>query len=140
MHKRILVIEDDPDIATLLRLVAHDAGYDVTEAGTLAAARAHLATGVLLNLVVLDFFVPDGDPLGFCEEVQAALPALPVLMLSGDVSDPTRESARAVGCVEFVGKPFDPDTLTDVIRIALGDMPDRRRRPRTRETAPRRAS
>ena len=60
MGGRILLLEDDPDVAQLLIAVLHDAEYVVDFAGTLAEAAQFLATQDY-GLVITDWRLPDGD-------------------------------------------------------------------------------
>jgi DNA-binding response OmpR family regulator len=123
--KRVLVIEDEPDIARLIALILEAAAYKVVEAESLAAARARLTEG-RLDAVLLDLVLPDGDALAFCQELKARAPGAPVLMLTADVAPEVRSRALAAGCAHFLPKPFEPETLEAVVRLVLGDGPDRR--------------
>lgn len=130
MPKRILVVEDEPDNAHLLRLLLENSGYDVRSAETLAAARVLLAEPVPPDLVLLDLLLPEGDALEFSREVKASQPSLPIIVITAQVNREVREKALTAGCAHFLPKPFEPETLEAVVRLVLGDAPDRRRLPR----------
>lgn len=136
MPKRILVVEDDAGIARQVRTVLEADGYDVMQADTLGTARLCLAAAALPQLAVLDVMLPDGDGVDFCHEMKATWPALPVLLTSERLSADARADALATGCVALMPKPFDLETLDLVIRIAVGDLPDRRCRPREGAACP----
>jgi DNA-binding response OmpR family regulator len=128
--KRVLVIEDDADIGRVLDLVLFMAGYLPQTASTIEAARACLALRPY-DLVLADAILPDGDGLDLCRELVTGSPPTPVIVVSGDVGRGIRERALAAGAAHFVAKPFDPEALERVVRMTLGDAPDRRRAPRS---------
>jgi DNA-binding response OmpR family regulator len=110
--RHVLIVEDEPDIAVMLRLVFEE-GYLVTLAGDLAQARAALSHQLLPDLLLLDVMLPDGNGLDFCREVKASRPLIPVLVMTAYArGGPVREAhARACGADGFVPKPFDIDEL-----------------------------
>jgi two-component system catabolic regulation response regulator CreB len=119
----VLLVEDEPDIAAVLRLCLDPQRFAVACAGTLAAARDRLARGPRPDLVVLDLGLPDGNGLTLCREVKAEHPALPVMVLTAYTHEETREAASQAGADRFVEKPFDPDDL----RATVDQLLDRRR-------------
>jgi two-component system OmpR family response regulator len=128
--KRVLLVEDDADVGYVLDLLLGLAGYAARRAAGVEAARHALALGTY-DLALVDRVLPDGDGLAICREVHAACPQTPVIVLSARATPAARDEALAAGAAHFVAKPFDPDTLERVVRITLGDAPDRRRTPRT---------
>jgi len=115
-RKRVLVVEDEPDIALIFRLVL-EGGYAVTLAGSLGEARAVIETHGLPDLVVLDLMLPDGNGLDLCRELKAARPDLPVLIVSAYVREGRvrREELRDCAADAVVGKPFEPEQLETVV-------------------------
>ena len=71
MTARILLIDDDARLTTMLGDYLFANGYDVDSADSLAAGRARLNGGALPDAVVLDLMLPDGDGLDFCRELRA---------------------------------------------------------------------
>lgn len=130
MRKRILVVEDEPDNAALLKIILDAEGYDVLSAEDLAGTRTLLACGEPPDLVVVDLLLPDGDGLDVCREVKARWPGLPVLALTAAVCPDVRERVLAAGCDGFLAKPFESETLGALVRAALRDAADRERTPR----------
>jgi len=110
--RHVLIVEDEPDIAFMLRLVFEE-GYLVTLAGDLAQARAALSRAVLPDLILLDVMLPDGNGLEFCREVKDSQPLIPVIIMTAYArGGPVQEAhARACGAEGFVPKPFDVDEL-----------------------------
>jgi DNA-binding response OmpR family regulator len=110
--KTLLLVEDDPDIAAVLRMSLDLSRYEVETAADLATARALIAQKPP-DLVILDVGLPDGSGLDLCREVKAARPGLPVIILTA-LSRRQRgleAHAWASGADAFVEKPFDPDDL-----------------------------
>jgi DNA-binding response OmpR family regulator len=115
----VLVVDDEPDVATLLRFVCEMAGCEAVIANTLGEARARLAEQPPPSVVLLDLGLDDGDSYAFCREVRAGHPGVHLLIVSARVYSDSEARARAAGADGFVAKPFDPDTLAAVVRELL---------------------
>jgi DNA-binding response OmpR family regulator len=126
----ILVVEDEPDIALLLRLILEQ-GHIVTAVGDLAQAREVYRRGLRFDLVILDVGLPDGNGLDLCRELKAAHPAVPILILSASpLRNITQDAAaRRCGADAFVEKPFEPEHLDHAVTRLL-------RRAASRPAAP----
>jgi two-component system OmpR family response regulator len=118
VEKRVLVLEDEPDIAAVMRLTLARAGRQIRLAGTLGEARAALAAWGPPNLLLIDLVLPDGDGLSLCREVKAIWPQVAVLVVTARTA--AREEARAAGADAYLPKPFDPDELDTVVARLLG--------------------
>jgi two-component system OmpR family response regulator len=114
VDKHVLVVEDEPDIAAVVRLVLEQ-GYRVTLAPDLASARAALARAGRPDLLLLDLLLPDGNGLELCREVKAADPSLPVLIVSADLRPDLQVDLGGCGADAVLPKPFDPDTLESLV-------------------------
>ena len=122
MAERILVIEDDPQIADLLRRGLLYEGYLVEvapdgEAG-LVAARDRPP-----EIVLLDLMLPGMDGLTVCRRLRSAS-AVPILILTAKDSVPDRVAGLDAGADDYLIKPFSFDELLARIRALL-----RRRQP-----------
>jgi DNA-binding response OmpR family regulator len=114
MSRRILVIEDDKDIARLVELHLKDAGYEVTLAydGTAGLDQA-LSKGY--DLIVLDLMLPGVDGLEICRRVRAASVYTPMLILSSRSSELDRVLGLEIGADDYLTKPFSiPELLARV--------------------------
>lgn len=121
MSPRLLVVEPDPDVATVLELVGEGLGYEAVTAETLGEARAILGQQPLPVVLVVDLFTGNGPVLDFCRDVRAAWPALPIIALSTDPSAASEAAARAAGADHFFSEPFDPEALAVTIeRLSKG--------------------
>jgi len=115
-HK-ILVVDDEGHIRTLLRTTLVRAGYDVVEAGT---AREALNARAIdkPDLILLDLGLPDRDGL----EVVAALrgePTCALIVVSAREETEQKVAALDLGADDYVTKPFDTDELLARVRAAL---------------------
>lgn len=115
---RILVVDDDPKILSLMRRGLAFAGYAVDLAPdgdqALIKAREHMP-----DLVVLDVMLPDLDGLEVCRRLRAGEPTLPVLMLTARDRVPDRVAGLDAGADDYLIKPFAFDELLARIRALL---------------------
>jgi DNA-binding response OmpR family regulator len=123
MRQRLLVVEDHPDIAGLLRLMFPPPRYLVLTAPTLLDARTLLARLSPPDLVLLDLILPDGDGLDLCREIRAAHPRLPVLVLTARVESGAADEALAAGATRVMEKPFDPEAVQAAADALLNPDP-----------------
>src|SRR5262245_52592866 len=102
---RLLVIEDSPKMANLLRRGLSEEGYAVDVAMT-GADGVWLATEVAFDAIVLDVMLPDIDGFEVCRQLRAADRWAPLLMLTArdDVSDRVR--GLDTGADDYLTKPF----------------------------------
>ncbi|MFN8473325.1 MAG: response regulator transcription factor [Anaerolineae bacterium] len=115
---RILVIDDEPEVISLVQRGLLYAGYTVDTAmdadGGLILARDHPP-----DLVVLDRMLPDLDGLEVCRRLRAASPDLPVLMLTAKDAIPDRVAGLEAGADDYVVKPFAFDELLARVKALL---------------------
>lgn len=117
MRGRILVVEDDPPIASVLERGLALAGYEVEVAEHGLAGLARWTDGGW-SAVVLDVMLPGMDGVGVCGARRAAGDRTPVLMLTARDDEALREAARAAGADAFLTKPFAyADLLATLERI-----------------------
>jgi two-component system KDP operon response regulator KdpE len=116
MH-RILVVEDEPAIRQVLRLLLTAEHYRVIEAETAARAlieaRAHQP-----DAAIVDLGLPDGDGLEVIRAIRA-WSRLPVLVLSARSSEAQKIAALDAGADDYVTKPFPAGELLARLRAAL---------------------
>jgi two-component system, OmpR family, alkaline phosphatase synthesis response regulator PhoP len=114
---RVLVVEDDRDIAELLTLYLEKAGHVVEhlDAGDRVMARLE-AGGV--DLVILDVMLPGLDGFAVCRLMRddPATAAIPVIMLTARGEEADRIGGLELGADDYVTKPFSPKEL--VARVA----------------------
>jgi two-component system phosphate regulon response regulator PhoB len=115
--RRILVIDDEPDLVELVRINLDQAGYDVETAASGREALAALRRG-RPDLVVLDLMLPDISGTDLCRQIRAdaALADLPIIMLTAKADEVDRVVGFELGADDYVTKPFSPRELT--LRVA----------------------
>jgi DNA-binding response OmpR family regulator len=128
MRRRILVVEDDPGIASVLERGLDLAGYEVSVAPTAAAGRAAWTDGSF-DLVLLDLMLPDGNGLDLLDEKRAAGDDTPVVLLTAREPFTAEEQTRSASAEARLSKPFEyADLLACVDRHATRrGAPGRRR-------------
>ena len=114
----ILVIEDQADIANLVRLHVEMLGHRVQCCDTLAYARKAQRERDWA-LLVLDLSLPDGDGLDFCRELRGLDPSLPVLMLTARGTEYDRVRGLESGADDYLSKPFGVLELQARVRALL---------------------
>ncbi len=117
---RILIVEDDPGISSFIDKGLRAEGYQSEIAGSVAAARALLASpGFAIDLVLLDRGLPDADGATLLEEMRGSGDQTPVIVLTarGQVAD--RVAGLNAGANDYLAKPFAFDELVARIRAAL---------------------
>ena len=116
MHQ-ILVIEDEPAIRNVLRVLLEAEGYRYIEADT--AMRAEIeARSHKPDLLLVDLGLPDGDGLKVIRRVRAWSP-VPVIVLSARTMEEQKIAALDAGADDYVTKPFSAPELLARVRAAL---------------------
>src|SRR5262249_45000433 len=108
--KRILVVEDDPDIALSLRhKLERDGGFavDVVADGTRGL---EAAKGAPPDLVLLDLNLPGMDGFAVCRDLRkhAATASVPIIMLTARIGEDDRVAGLDLGADDYITKPFSP--------------------------------
>jgi two-component system, OmpR family, phosphate regulon response regulator PhoB len=116
----VLVVEDEPGIAELLRFTLSSSGFSVQQAGDVRAARAALQTR-LPNLVLLDWMLPDEPGVQWLRTLRADKRTrdLPVVMLTAKGQEQDKIAGLDTGADDYVTKPFSPNELLARIRAVL---------------------
>jgi DNA-binding response OmpR family regulator len=115
---KVLVVDDEPDIALICKLALSLAGFDVDERDSGRAALEYLATQTP-DVVLLDLRMPDLSGWEVLDRLreQGRLDGLDVILFSAHAS--AEQSALDAGCVSFLAKPFTPDDLVAHVNAAV---------------------
>lgn len=118
---RILVVEDDADVAEFLERVLRGATWAVDLVATMASALEQLAT-VTYDLAVVDVGLPDGDGFELCRMLRARANRTPVLLLTARNAVNDRVRGLDAGADDYLAKPFAVSELLARLR-ALARRP-----------------
>ncbi len=116
-QERILVVDDDPDIRSLLREYLEKNGYTVRVAGNGREMRAALDMG-RFDMVVLDIMLPGEDGLTLCRSLRAES-HMPIIMLTARGDEMDRILGLEMGADDYLPKPFNPRELLARIKATL---------------------
>jgi len=136
--RSILVVDDEPDIRSLLQEILEDEGYAVSVADTASAAQRSVEEQVP-DLVLLDIWMPDMDGVSLLKswKLGGAL-SFPVIMISGHGTVETAVEATRLGAVDFIEKPLSLAKLLLSVERAFAAPPVAAAGDGTPATLPRR--
>jgi two-component system, OmpR family, response regulator len=117
MRERILIVDDDEDIRSLLEAYLRKNGFDAQSVADGKGMWEALAARPF-SLVVLDLMLPGEDGLVLCRQLRAKSP-MPVLMLTAKGEAVDRIVGLEMGADDYLPKPFDPRELQARIRSIL---------------------
>jgi len=115
---KVLIIEDDPDVALGCEQALQLEGIAAECAGSAEQARKKLGPD-FRGIVVSDVRLPKMDGMAFLRELLALDPELPVVLITGHGDVTMAVQAMKDGAYDFIQKPFAPEFLVDVVRRAL---------------------
>ena len=115
-HLRILVVEDEPLIRWSITETLGEEGHTVMEAGNAASAiKAMEDAGEDIDVVLLDYRLPDSNDLGLLANVRRLQPRSAVVMMTAYGAPEVTAGALALGVYRVVGKPFDMRALESLV-------------------------
>ena len=117
MAGSVLLVEDEENLASLVRAYLEQEGYRVVWAGSGADALHTLDTEPV-RLVVLDLNLPDIDGLDVCKQIRARS-SVPVVMLTARDEEADRLAGLDAGADDYIGKPFSPRELVARMKAVL---------------------
>ena len=115
MNRAVLIVEDDPNLAQLVRIHVEDLGCNTVMADSGKAALAAWQEGGI-DLVVLDLMLPDMDGLSVCREIRRSAPYVAILMLTARSSEADRVLGLDMGADDYLSKPFSVAELAARIK------------------------
>ena len=120
---RILIVEDTPLMRDSLVDVLSAAGHDVATAANGAEALDIVAAGSAFDVIVTDIIMPEMDGIQTIIEIQSMQPGARIIAISGGSARMEKtqglDTARRLGAVAVLEKPFEVDTLLTAIESAL---------------------
>ncbi|MGN6599722.1 MAG: response regulator [Actinomycetes bacterium] len=122
-HRRLLIVDDEPDIRTLLSMsLERLGGFEVVSVGDGQAALDLLTSGTTVDAVLLDVQMPGLDGPSTLTKLRE-LPGceqLPAAFLTASVQVSQRRALEDLPVNALIEKPFDPVTLPDTVRSVFG--------------------
>ncbi len=118
--KKILIVDDEPDILRLISLRLRKLGYDV-----LTAVDGKEALDAIRNenpdLVLLDLLIPFMNGAEVCEQVKndKTLKHIPIILFTAHSDTMTAEKTKKLGAEDYIVKPFVLEELTDKVKEIL---------------------
>jgi len=117
MTDRILLVEDDPDVRALVRLLLEDEGYAVVEAGSGTTALEQFKRDEI-HLVLLDIRLPGLNGFEVCRQLRRTS-GVPIIMLTAQDNSHDVVAGLEVGADDYITKPFNDRELVARIRAQL---------------------
>jgi DNA-binding NtrC family response regulator len=118
MSKKILVVDDEPNVRLSYRVALEIEGYAITEAHCGAKALDDLAAGSF-ELAILDLRMPDMDGLALLGEMRSRGYATPSVIITAHGDVPHAVHAMKLGAIDFLQKPLTPEELRNVVADVL---------------------
>ena len=111
---KILIVDDEPDIRTVIRVPLELSGYEVSEVGNGYEAIEYVSSHPDIDLIILDIMMPGIDGIEACAKIREISPA-PVLFLTAKTQESDKYNAYSSGGDDFLSKPFSqPELLMKV--------------------------
>ena len=121
MSKKILIMDDDPTIADLLREALADEGYE-THMTTQSLRFFDAVTEVKPDLILLDLMMQYLDGRDELKLMEMGSFNIPVIVVTAFLdADKEADEFRKAGVVHIVYKPFDLDQLVDLVKSTIGE-------------------
>jgi two-component system, OmpR family, alkaline phosphatase synthesis response regulator PhoP len=113
-RKRVLIVDDEPQIREVVEAYLQREGLQVETSGTVADALASIQRN-RPDMMILDIALPDGSGLDFLRRVSQEH-RIPTIMLTARSEEPDRVVGLELGADDYVSKPFSPRELTARVR------------------------
>lgn len=117
----ILIVDDDPDLAMIMRMILTHAGFEAHACLSGQEALDWLAARTP-DLILLDLMMPDINGFTILRKVRASesIKNLPVVILTAKADQKTRLESQSAGADAFLTKPINSKSLIEYVRRALG--------------------
>ena len=122
MAKKILVIDDEPEMVDMLRIRLEDEGYGIITALN-GEEGLKKAEGDHPDLILLDILLPGMSGLEVAKRLREskATKDVPIIMVTALIGGDAMRTGLKSGAAYFISKPFDPEELLTQIKSAIGE-------------------
>ena len=117
MNEKILVVDDERELADLLEVYLKNDGYSVQKCATGAEALKAVAENTP-DLAILDVMLPDMDGFHICQKIREAY-FFPVIMLTAKIADSDKIMGLTIGADDYITKPFNPLEVVARVKTQL---------------------
>lgn len=114
----VMLVDDDPDILECYEEILRTCGYRVISQLSGTNALSVIQSGILPDLVVTDYKMPDMNGLELIRQLGRIAPFVPAILMTGHVDHETHQAACGLG-VDCIQKPNSGTNLAGIIRRAL---------------------
>lgn len=118
MDKKVLVVDDEQSIVTLLQYNLQQAGYEVLTASDGEEGK-NLALSEQLDLIVLDLMLPKLDGIEVCKQIRQRKVNTPILMLTAKDDEFDKVLGLELGADDYMTKPFSPREVVARVKAIL---------------------
>ena len=115
---RVLLVEDDEELADVIAHGLTEHGMDVVREATLSGGQSRAILGAF-DIIILDVMLPGGSGFDLCRTIRKRDVGTPVLMLTARDTVDDRVQGLDAGADDYLTKPFDPEELLARIRVGL---------------------
>jgi CheY-like chemotaxis protein len=121
MGKKILVVDDEPDLLKVILLRLKKAGYEVFS-GVDGQEALDLARQIMPDLIILDVYLLMfyGNDVTEILKKDDELKHIPIILISATTAKTLDEKARECGADAYLKKPFEPEELISLVKKTLG--------------------
>ena len=113
--KRMLIVDDEANMCTVLSMLFRDNGYDVATAGGGAEAIRRIEQGEVIDLIISDLKMPGVDGLGILDYLKETKRDIPLILITAYGTIPDAVQAVKKGAVDFITKPFNSDVIAHTV-------------------------
>lgn len=122
--KRVLLVDDDPDVRGMISEFLSSAGFEITSATNVGDAIGALSNGNAFDLAVLDFWLGKDHAVSLMDSIHSNAYDLPIIIISGGNDrmdlEKTEAISNASGAVVFLQKPFRKAELLEAVTSIIG--------------------
>lgn len=118
----ILYAEDDADTREVVQILLRQAGFRVSVTGDSSEVLQLVATDNF-DALLLDNWMPGLTGVELCQTIRSINQNIPIFFCSGAVTEADKKAGLSAGAHGYIGKPFDPDELTAILRAAVNIQP-----------------
>ena len=113
---RVLIVEDDPQIAKINAEYLREAGFEVAGNAENAAKAMELLESTPIQLMLLDIYLPGGNGLQLLRKVRENSQQIDVIVISAAKDSAKIREAFRIGCIDYIIKPFTSERLGIALR------------------------